>query len=230
MTKPLAVVLLSGGMDSCVVAAVAAQEFRLALLHISYGQRTERKELECFHGIADALRPEHRLVLRFDHFKTIGGSSLTDRSMEVPSGEQLDGQIPSTYVPFRNAGFLSTAVSWGETIGAKAVFIGAVEEDSSGYPDCSEVFLSAFQETVNNGIRPDHVIAIKAPLLHMTKDKIVRLGVSLGAPLDLTWSCYKAEDYACGMCASCLLRLAAFSRADINDPIPYQQGEPQKTS
>jgi 7-cyano-7-deazaguanine synthase len=216
-------------MDSCVVAAVAAQEFRLGLLHISYGQRTETKELQCFHGIADALKPERRLVLRFDHFKAIGGSSLTDRSIDVPSGEPLDGQIPSTYVPFRNAGFLSAAVSWGETVGAEAVFIGAVEEDSSGYPDCREVFLSAFQETVNNGIRPDHVITIKAPLLHMTKDRIIRLGASLGAPFHLTWSCYRQEDHACGTCASCLLRRSAFARAEIIDPIPYQQGEPQKT-
>ncbi len=222
MLKPLAVVLVSGGMDSCVTAAVAAKEFRPCLLHIRYGQRTEAKELDSFRRIAEVYKPEHQLVLTFDYLSLIGGSSLTDRALPVPRSDLVKGGIPSTYVPFRNAGFLSAAVSWAEVLGAEAVFIGAVEEDSPGYPDCREGFFEAFQRAVDRGTRPGTHLSIRTPLIRLTKEQIVRLGVSLGAPLQHTWSCYQREDVACGTCASCNVRLKGFEKAGISDPIPYQ--------
>ena len=218
--KPLAVALVSGGMDSCVAAAVAEREFRLFLLHIRYGQRTELKELDCFQRIADHYRPEKNLILRLDYLSVIGGSSLTDVTVPVPESDPNRTDIPSTYVPFRNAGFLAAAVSWAEVTGAEAVFIGAVEEDSSGYPDCRESFFSAFQGAVRTGTRTGHV-NIRTPLLHMTKAEIVRLGISLNAPLHHTWSCYRRMDAACGTCASCVLRIRGFEGAGIKDPIQY---------
>jgi len=221
--KPLAVVLVSGGMDSCVTAAVASGEFRLCLLHIRYGQRTETRELDSFRRIAESLKPEKQLVLTFDYLSLIGGSSLTDRNLSVPSSEQESTHIPSTYVPFRNAGFLSAAVSWAEVLEAKAVFIGAVSQDFPGYPDCRENFFTAFQEVVNEGTKPGSNRSVRVPLLHMKKDEIVRLGISLGAPLQHTWSCYRSEDFACGTCASCVLRLQGFMKAGVADPIPYQK-------
>lgn len=223
--KPKAVVLLSGGMDSCVTAAIANQTHRLALLHASYGQRTERRERRSFEAIADFYGVRERLVVRFDAFAQIGGSALTDQGIAVPeSGEALSPHagIPITYVPFRNAHFLSAAVSWAEVIGASAIYIGAVAEDSSGYPDCRPEYYRAFQAVIREGTRPETHIEIVTPVIAMRKSEIVRRGVELGAPLHLTWSCYQCDDEACGMCDSCRLRLRAFAEAGVRDPIAYR--------
>ena len=225
--KPQGIVLLSGGMDSAVTAAIANQSHHLALLHASYGQRTERRERECFEAIADFYDVRERLVIRMDALRKIGGSALTDPRIHVPdSGAGLDhtSGIPITYVPFRNAHFLSAAVSWAEVIGASAIFIGAVEEDSSGYPDCRREYYSAFEEVIRQGTRPETRIKIVTPVIAMRKDQIVRLGIALGAPLDRSWSCYQEEEEACGMCDSCRLRLRAFSEAGVADPIAYRAG------
>ena len=223
--KPKAVVLLSGGMDSCVTAAIANQTHRLALLHASYGQRTEQRERRAFDAIADFYGVRERLVVRFDAFAQIGGSALTDERIAVPeSGAALapHAGIPITYVPFRNAHFLSAAVSWAEVIGATAIFIGAVAEDSSGYPDCRPEYYRAFQALIREGTRPETQIEIVTPVIAMRKSEIVRRGKELGAPLDLTWSCYQFEDEACGTCDSCRLRLRAFAEAGLSDPIAYR--------
>jgi 7-cyano-7-deazaguanine synthase len=223
--KPKAVVLLSGGMDSCVSTAIANQTHRLALLHASYGQRTEKRERRAFDDIADFYHVRDRLAVRFDAFAQIGGSALTDKSIAVPeSGAALapDAGIPITYVPFRNAHFLSAAVSWAEVIGATAIYIGAVEEDSSGYPDCRPEYYRAFQRVIREGTRPETHIEIVTPVIAMKKSQIVRRGVELGAPLRLTWSCYQSDDEACGTCDSCRLRLRAFAEAGVRDPIAYR--------
>lgn len=223
--KPKAVVLLSGGMDSCVTAAIANETHRLALLHASYGQRTEQRERRAFDEVADFYGVRERLVIRLDSFRQIGGSALTDNRISVPeSGEALGAGagIPVTYVPFRNAHFLSAAVSWAEVIGATAVFIGAVAEDSSGYPDCRPAYYRAFAKLVREGTRPETHIEIVTPVIALRKSDIVRRGAALGAPLALTWSCYQSEDEACGACDSCRLRLRAFAGAGIPDPIAYR--------
>jgi 7-cyano-7-deazaguanine synthase len=223
--KPKAVVLLSGGMDSCVTAAIAQQTHRLALLHASYGQRTEQRERRAFEGIADFYGVEERLVIRLDSFRQIGGSALTDERIAVPeSGRALaaGAGIPITYVPFRNAHFLSAAVSWAEVIGATAVFIGAVAQDSSGYPDCRPEYYHAFAQLVREGTRPETRIEIVTPVIALRKSDIVRRGAELSAPLDRSWSCYQFEDEACGSCDSCRLRLAAFAEAGLADPIAYR--------
>lgn len=219
-----AVVLVSGGMDSCVTAAeAAAAGYRLAFLHVNYGQRTQRRELRAFNEIADhyGVPARLRLVCDLPHIKEIGGSSLTDAAIPVPRAELGSGGIPSTYVPFRNAHFLCIAVSWGEVMGAEAIFIGAVEEDSSGYPDCREGYFRVFNELIEIGTRPGTRIRVVTPLIHRSKAEIVRRGRDLGAPLELSWSCYKNEDVACGECESCLLRLRGFAAAGLDDPIPY---------
>ncbi len=223
--KPKAVILLSGGMDSCVTTAVANLTHRLAVLHVSYGQRTERREKRCFDEIADFYGVRERLAIRLDSFAQIGGSALTDQRIDVPgSGAALapDAGIPVTYVPFRNAHFLSAAVSWAEVIGATAIFIGAVEEDSSGYPDCRPQYYRAFEEVIRQGTRPETNIEIVTPVIAMKKSEIVRRGAELDAPLDHTWSCYQFEDVACGICDSCRLRLGAFAEAGLRDPIDYR--------
>lgn len=225
LQKTKAVVLLSGGMDSCVTAAIANETHRLALLHASYGQRTERRERRAFEAIADFYGVGERMVVQFDAFRQIGGSALTDQGIQVPeTGEALSLQagIPITYVPFRNAHFLSAAVSWAEVIGASAIYIGAVAEDSSGYPDCRPEYYQAFQAVIREGTRPETHIEIVTPVIAMRKSEIVRRGVELGAPLHLTWSCYQFEDEACGACDSCRLRLRAFAEAGVTDPIAYR--------
>jgi 7-cyano-7-deazaguanine synthase len=223
--KPKGVVLLSGGMDSCVTTAIANQTHLLALLHASYGQRTEQRERRAFDEIADFYGARQRLVVRFDAFAQIGGSALTDESIAVPeSGAALapDAAIPMTYVPFRNAHFLSAAVSWAEVIGATAIFVGAVAEDSSGYPDCRPEYYRAFEAVIREGTRPETHIEIAAPVIGMKKSEIVRRGAELGAPLERTWSCYQFDDEACGTCDSCRLRLRAFEEAGMRDPIAYR--------
>jgi 7-cyano-7-deazaguanine synthase len=223
--KPKAVVLLSGGMDSCVTAAIANQSHRLALLHASYGQLTEQRERRAFDEIADFYDVSERLVIRLDFFRQIGGSALTDNHISVPeSGHALaaGAGIPVTYVPFRNAHFLSAAVSWAEVTGATAVFIGAVAEDSSGYPDCRPEYYRAFAELVREGTRPETKIEIVTSVIALRKSDIVRRGTALGAPLGLTWSCYQSQQASCGVCDSCRLRLRAFAEAGIADPIAYR--------
>jgi 7-cyano-7-deazaguanine synthase len=226
-----AVVLLSGGMDSCVCAAIAREKHaasNIALLHASYGQRTESREARAFREIADFYSVTQRLMVRLDHFRAIGGSALTDAGIAVPENglgapAQHGSEIPVTYVPFRNAHFLSVGVSWAEAIGAAAIYIGAVAEDSSGYPDCRPEYYRVFQDLIAVGTRPETQIEIVTPVIRLKKSEIIRRGSELGAPLHLTWSCYQNEEEACGVCDSCLLRLRAFSEARIADPIPYRR-------
>ncbi len=223
-----AVVLLSGGLDSAVTAAIALKEAGgegCAFLHVNYGQRTEARELKAFNAIADFYGVKKRLIADISHLKEIGGSALTDESIDVPEADLSRKEIPVTYVPFRNAHLLTIAVSWAEVIGASEVFIGAVEEDSSGYPDCREEFFRSFEKAIELGTKPGTRISIKTPLIHMRKSGIVKKGVELGAPLGLTWSCYKDSEEACGQCDSCLLRLRGFREAGVIDPIPYRKKE-----
>ena len=217
-----AVVLLSGGMDSCVCGALAVRDHHSAALHVSYGQRTEEREKRAFLEICDHLAIRERLMVRNEALRTIGGSALTDKNISVPESHEIGRDIPVTYVPFRNAHFLSVAVSWAEVLGAKKIYIGAVEQDSSGYPDCRPAYYGAFNEVVKAGTKAGN-IEIVTPLIHMRKAEIVRLGLELNAPFDLTWSCYSREDRACGVCDSCVLRLRAFHDAGASDPISYAQ-------
>jgi 7-cyano-7-deazaguanine synthase len=229
-----AVVLLSGGMDSCVCTAIARHHHGpsgLALLHAGYGQRTQQREHQAFTDIADFYQVDTRLVVQLDHFRAIGGSALTDHKIPVPEHDlhatsTQASAIPVTYVPFRNAHFLSVAVSWAEAIGAGAIYIGAVAEDSSGYPDCRPEYYRAFQQLIREGTRPETQIEIITPVITLKKSAIVGRGVQLGAPLHLTWSCYQGQDLACGACDSCLLRLRAFAEAGVTDPISYRPGVP----
>jgi len=226
-----AVVLLSGGMDSCVCAAIARERQgaeNVALLHASYGQRTESREAKAFTNIADFYGVKQRLMVRLEHFRAIGGSALTDANIAVPENElgvpgPHGSAIPVTYVPFRNAHFLSVAVSWAEAIGAGAIYIGAVAEDSSGYPDCRPEYYQVFQELIRVGTRPETEIEMVTPVIALKKREIIRKGLELGAPLQLSWSCYQNAEEACGVCDSCLLRLRAFAETGIADPIPYRR-------
>jgi len=215
-----AVVLLSGGMDSCVCAALAARDHDAAAVHVSYGQRTEEREREAFSAICDRLGIRKRLLVRNQALTAIGGSALTDSNIAVPESHVIGKDIPVTYVPFRNAHFLAVAVSWAEVLGAGKIYIGAVEQDSSGYPDCRPAYYQAFNQVVKLGTKEGR-IEIVTPLIQLRKAEIIRLGLELGAPLDLTWSCYSREDRACGVCDSCVLRLRAFREAGSADPIPY---------
>jgi 7-cyano-7-deazaguanine synthase len=223
-SRPRAVVCLSGGMDSAVCAAIAAREHETYALHFSYGQRTEQRELASARAIARELKLAKLLPLAIDIFRIIGGSALTDTNIEVPDApadeNSIGGSIPVTYVPFRNAHFLSAAVSWAEVLGAEAVYIGAVEQDSSGYPDCRPAYYEAFQQLIRTGTR-DGSIRVETPLISMRKHEIVRRGLELGAPFHVTWSCYTGNQAACGTCESCILRLRAFAEAGVDDPIPY---------
>jgi len=215
-----AVVLLSGGMDSCVCAALAVRDHDAAAVHVSYGQRTEEREREAFSAICDRLGIRKRLLVRNQALTAIGGSALTDSNIAVPESHVIGKDIPVTYVPFRNAHFLALAVSWAEVLGAGKIYIGAVEQDSSGYPDCRPAYYQAFNQVVKLGTKEGR-IEIVTPLIQLRKAEIIRLGLELGAPLDLTWSCYSREDRACGVCDSCVLRLRAFREAGSADPIPY---------
>ncbi|HYY98311.1 MAG TPA: 7-cyano-7-deazaguanine synthase QueC [Pyrinomonadaceae bacterium] len=219
---PLSVCLISGGMDSCVTAAIAREESgELAFLHVSYGQRTQARERRAFEELADFYGVERRLAVSLEHIARIGGSSLTDPSIPVAPADLSSREIPTSYVPFRNAHLLSAAVSWSEVVGASRVYIGAVAEDSSGYPDCRPEFYEAFQRVVDVGTKPETRVEIRTPVILMRKSEIVRRGLGLGVPLELTWSCYSAGDRACGRCDSCALRLRAFREAGVEDPIPY---------
>ncbi|HVO73164.1 MAG TPA: 7-cyano-7-deazaguanine synthase QueC [Ignavibacteriaceae bacterium] len=221
MTGRKAVVALSGGMDSCVTAAIASEQYKLAFFHANYGQRTEGRELRAFHELADFYNVSEKLIVDFKYFSKIGGSSLTDSKIEVTKADLNNKNIPSSYVPFRNANILSACVSWAEVLKAEAVFIGAVYEDSSGYPDCRPEFFQAFEKMIEAGTKPGTKIKIITPVIHMSKTEIVKKGLELNAPFRLTWSCYQNEDSACGVCDSCALRLRGFREAGIDDPISY---------
>ncbi|HQZ95012.1 MAG TPA: 7-cyano-7-deazaguanine synthase QueC [Pyrinomonadaceae bacterium] len=218
----IAICLISGGMDSCVTAAIAARESdELAFLHISYGQRTEARERKAFNDIAAHYGVEKRLDISIEHLAKIGGSSLTDASIAVSEADLSSQEIPTSYVPFRNANMLAIAVSWAEVLGASAIYIGAVAEDSSGYPDCRPEFYAAFQQTIDTGTKPDTHIQIRTPIIELSKAEIVKKGLELSAPLELSWSCYRNEIDACGTCDSCALRLRGFEMAGLLDPINY---------
>jgi exsB protein len=220
MKKDKAIVLLSGGLDSCVVTAIAQKEYQVCLLHVNYGQRTVTREEQAFKDIAAYYKIKDFLNVDIGYLQKIGGSSLTDNEIPIPD-KSSDNKIPTTYVPFRNANLLSIATAWAEVIGATKIFIGAMEEDSSGYPDCREQFFNSFNKIIKEGTKPDTNIEIETPILHKTKAEVVQLGIELKAPLHLTWSCYQNEDKACGVCESCKLRITAFRQAGYPDPIPY---------
>jgi len=219
----VAVVLVSGGMDSCVTATITKNENdKLAFLHISYGQRTERRERKAFEDIADFYNEEKRLAVSIEHLAKIGGSSLTDKNIKVAEARLESKEIPTSYVPFRNAHFLAIATSWAEVLGAQKIYIGAVAEDSSGYPDCRPEFYEAFGRVIDVGTKPETKIKIVTPIIHLSKAEIVKKGIELKAPLHLTWSCYRNETEACGTCDSCALRLRGFEQAGMKDPILYE--------
>ena len=221
-----AIVLVSGGMDSCVTAAMAiAENKEVAFLHISYGQRTEVRERKAFNDIANFYGVEKRLDISIEYLAKIGGSSLTDKNMEVTEANLESKEIPTSYVPFRNANMLSIATSWAEVLGANSIYIGAVAEDSSGYPDCRPEFYEAFGKTIETGTKPETSIKIKTPIIALSKAEIVKKGLELNAPLHLSWSCYRSEDLACGTCDSCALRLRGFAQAGVKDPIAYAESK-----
>jgi len=220
--KQTAVIALSGGMDSCVTAAIANMDYNLAFAHINYGQRTENRELKAFNDIANHYRVEKKLIIDYTHLAKIGGSSLTDKNIDVTKADLESKDIPSSYVPFRNANILSACVSWAEVLNASTVFIGAVYEDSSGYPDCRPDFFTAFEKMIDLGTKPETKIKILTPIINLSKAEIVKKGIELDAPLHLTWSCYQSEDEACGVCDSCALRLRGFQQAGFEDPIKYK--------
>ncbi len=221
-SSSFAVCLVSGGMDSCVTAAIAREEnAKLAFLHVSYGQRTEARERRAFDELANYYGVGRRLVVSLEHLARIGGSSLTDMTLPVAEADLESSEIPTSYVPFRNAHLLAVAASWAEVIGAQRIYIGAVAEDSSGYPDCRPEFYEAFQRAIEVGTRPETTIEIRTPVISLRKPEIIRRGLALGAPLSLTWSCYQAQERACGHCDSCALRLRAFREAGLADPIAY---------
>ncbi len=222
MSRPLAVCCVSGGMDSAVAAALVAREYELAFLHANYGQRTEARELDCFQRLAEHMGVGPRLVVDFSALRAIGGSSLTDARLPVREGEPVAGVVPTSYVPFRNAHLLCAATSWAEVLGARALAVGAVWEDSSGYPDCRPEFYRAFEETIRQGTRPDTSLRILTPVIDLTKGEIVARGCELGVPFELTWSCYQGLERACGRCESCRLRLRGFREAGRSDAIPYE--------
>ena len=222
--REISICLVSGGMDSCVASAVAKIESKnLAFLHISYGQLTEKRERKAFNDIADFYGIEKCLDVSIEYLAKIGGSSLTDKNIRLAQANLDSEEIPKSYVPFRNANMLAIATSWAEVLEAKAIYIGAVAEDSSGYPDCRPEFFEAFEKTIETGTKPETRIKIKTPIIHLTKAEIIKKGMELNAPINLSWSCYQSEDLACGTCDSCALRLRGFEQVGIKDPIPYKR-------
>ena len=219
--KNIAVVAVSGGLDSCVTASIAMKEYKVAFAHANYGQRTEGRELKAFIEIADHFNVRERLVIDFTHLAKIGNSSLTDRNIKVSNADLKRNAIPTSYIPFRNANILSACVSWAEVLGANSIFAGAVFEDSSGYPDCRPSFFKAFESVIEKGTKPETSIKIFTPVIHLSKSEIINKGLELQTPFHLTWSCYQNEEDACGICDSCALRLRGFQLAGIEDPISY---------
>ncbi len=220
--KNIAVIAVSGGLDSCVTSAIAKEDYEIAFAHFNYGQKTENRELIAFNEIADFYNVDKRLIIDYSHLSKIGGSSLTDNNIEVSQADLISKEIPTSYVPFRNANILSACVSWAEVLKAEAVFIGAVFEDSSGYRDCRPSFFEAFENMIDLGTKPETSIKIATPIIHLSKAEIIKKGMELKAPIHLTWSCYQNEDKACGVCDSCAFRLRGFQQAGIEDPITYK--------
>ena len=220
--KNIAVIAVSGGLDSCVTATIAKQDYEIAFAHFNYGQKTEKRELKAFNEIADYYNVDKRLIIDYSHLSKIGGSSLTDKSIKISQADLKSEEIPTSYVPFRNANILSACVSWAEVLKAKAVFVGAVFEDSSGYPDCRPSFFKAFEMMIDLGTKPETSIKIATPIIHLSKAEIIKKGIELKAPIHLTWSCYQSEDKACGVCDSCAFRLRGFQQVEIEDPITYK--------
>ena len=220
--KNIAVIAVSGGLDSCVTAAIAKQDYEIAFAHFNYGQKTEKRELKAFNEIADFYNVDKRLIINYSHLSKIGGSSLTDKNIEISHADLKSIEIPTSYVPFRNANLLSACVSWAEVLNAEAIFVGAVFEDSSGYPDCRPSFFEAFEKMIDLGTKPETSIKIVTPIIHLSKTEIIKKGMELKAPIHLTWSCYQSEDKACGVCDSCAFRLRGFQQAGIEDPITYK--------
>ena len=217
-----AVCIISGGMDSTLASYMMKQKgYEIIGVHFNYGQLTEAKELECFENICKSLHVKNKYILDMGFFTQLGASALTDKSIEVPTSGLEDG-IPVTYVPFRNGIFLSMAAAIAEKEGAEVITIGVVEEDSSGYPDCKEEYIKAMQKAINLGTKPTTNIIIEMPLVHLKKSQIVKEAIKYDVPLELTWSCYKDTQKACGVCDSCRLRLNGFKEAGIDDPIPYR--------
>ncbi len=219
--KTKGIVLLSGGMDSLVCAAIAARDCdELYFLHLNYGQKTEARELKSFHQLTEFYEPQDTMIVDVSYLKQIGGSSLTDDSIEVKDYTG-DSAVPDSYVPFRNANLVTVAVSWAEVIGAQRIYVGAVEEDSSGYPDCREAFYKALESAVDLGTKDDTKIKLFTPIIHKTKPEIIKLGLELEVPFQYSWSCYKNNELACGVCDSCVLRINSFKKAGVKDPIDY---------
>jgi len=218
-----AIVLISGGMDSAVTTAYAINDgYEIAALHLNYGQKTENKEFDCFKNLCNHYNITEQLVVDIDFLSQIGGSSLTDNSLEINDANLDSKEIPNSYVPFRNANILTIAVSWAEVIGASAIYIGAMEEDSSGYPDTRRIFFNAFQKVINTGTKPETDIEIRTPIIDLSKKEIIEAGNNMNVPFQHTWSCYKSEGKACGKCDSCALRLRGFSKAGLSDLIEYE--------
>ena len=220
--KNIAVIAVSGGLDSCVTATIAQQDYEIAFAHFNYGQKTEKRELKAFNQIADYYNVDKRLIIDYSHLSKIGGSSLTDNNIEISQADLASKAIPTSYVPFRNANILSACVSWAEVLKAKAVFVGAVFEDSSGYPDCRPSFFKAFDKMIDLGTKPGTSIKIITPIINLSKAEIIKKGIELKAPIHLTWSCYQNENSACGVCESCAFRLRGFQQVEIEDPIKYK--------
>ena len=218
-----AIVLVSGGMDSALTAGIADRDYDLYFLHVNYGQKTQSRELKAFNDLAAYYKVKGKLVVDISHLKDIGGSSLTDENVKISRADLKSKKIPSSYVPFRNANILSIAVSWAEVIKAERIFIGAVEEDSSGYPDCRKDFFNAYNKMISKGTKPDLNIKVETPIIDLSKKEIVIKSMKLNSPLHLTWSCYKENYIACGLCDSCALRLRGFQQAGIPDPLSYKR-------
>ena len=220
--KNIAVIAVSGGLDSCVTATIAQQDYEIAFAHFNYGQKTEKRELKAFNQIADYYNVDKRLIIDYSHLSKVGGSSLTDKSIKISQADLKSEEIPTSYVAFRNANILSACVSWAEVLKAKAVFVGAVFEDSSGYPDCRPSFFKAFDKMIDLGTKPETSIKIITPIINLSKAEIIKKGIELKAPIHLTWSCYQNENSACGVCESCAFRLRGFQQVEIEDPITYK--------
>ncbi len=218
------IVLVSGGMDSLVVAAIAKNECdEIYFLHLNYGQKTEKREIEAFQKMRDFFQPQDTLMVDIRYLKQIGGSSLTDDKLEIKDFAEKE-DVPNSYVPFRNAHLITIATSWAEVIGASRIYVGAVEEDSSGYPDCRETFYKALEKAIDLGTKDETKIGIYTPIIHKRKAEIIQIGQKLGAPLHFSWSCYRNNKIACGTCDSCVLRINAFKEAGLKDPIEYKIG------
>jgi len=216
-----ALCIMSGGMDSTLSAYMVKNAgYEIVAVHFNYNQRTQNKELQCFNAICEDLDVREKYILDLDFFKKLGASALTDETLEIPTTGVEDG-IPITYVPFRNGIFLSMAAAIAEKEGAELISIGVVEEDSSGYPDCRESYIKSMQESINLGTKDTTNITIHMPLVSLSKSQIVQKATELNVPLFNTWSCYKNEEAACGVCDSCRLRLNGFKLAGVTDPISY---------